>query len=142
MQVQPLKEKGVFFLPLKPDAKIPHAATRDIAASAAKLLLDASWTGTGTGGLAVLGPENLSPNDMAKIMTDVLGRPIRFQQVPASGYKEGLMAHGASVAMAQNLMNLYAAIDDGLYNHEPRAPQNTTPTSFRKWCEEVLKPAL
>jgi hypothetical protein len=25
---------------------------------------------------------------------------------------------------------------------EPRTPQSTTPTSFRHWCEEVLKPAV
>jgi hypothetical protein len=25
---------------------------------------------------------------------------------------------------------------------EPRTPQNTTPTSFRQWCEEELKPVL
>ena len=23
-----------------------------------------------------------------------------------------------------------------------RTPQNSTPTSFRQWCEEVLKPAV
>ena len=25
---------------------------------------------------------------------------------------------------------------------QPRTPENTTPTSFRQWSEEVLKPAL
>jgi hypothetical protein len=29
-----------------------------------------------------------------------------------------------------------------LDNAEPRTPENTTPTSFRWWCEQVLKPAV
>jgi uncharacterized protein YbjT (DUF2867 family) len=139
-QLEPLKQQGLFFMPSRPDLRLPHAATRDIAASAAKLLLDPSWIGRG--GLAVLGPEDLSPNDMAGIMTEVLGRPIRFQQVPGPAYKESLMSHGASAAMAQGLVEMHAAIDAGLYNSEPRTRENTTPTSFRQWCEEVLKPAF
>jgi uncharacterized protein YbjT (DUF2867 family) len=138
--VPTLKSQGVFFMGSNPDLKIPHAATRDIAASGAKLLLDKTWTGTG--GLAVLGPEDLSPNDMAAIMTDVLGTPIRYQQVPLGAVKDALLAHGASEAMANGLAEMYRAINDGLYNDERRSADTTTPTSFRQWCIEVLKPAF
>jgi uncharacterized protein YbjT (DUF2867 family) len=140
MQLQPLKQQSTFFLPLKPDLKIPHAATRDIASSGARLLLDTSWTGKG--GLAVLGPEDLSPNDQAAIMTEVLGRTIRFQSVPGAAYKQSLLGHGASESIAEALAEMQAAIDEGLYNHDPRTPDSTTPTTFRQWCEEVLKPAF
>jgi hypothetical protein len=34
------------------------------------------------------------------------------------------------------------AKDKGLDNVELRTAENTTPTSFRQWCEEVLKPAV
>jgi hypothetical protein len=34
------------------------------------------------------------------------------------------------------------AKNQGLDNAEPRTPQSTTPTSFRQWCEEILKPAV
>ncbi len=61
-QVEPIKHQRMFFLPSPPDVKIPFVATRDIAAIAAKLLLDKSWTGQG--GLAVLGSEDLSYNDL------------------------------------------------------------------------------
>ena len=33
-------------------------------------------------------------------------------------------------------------VSEGLDNVEPRTPQNTTPTTFRQWCEEVLTPAV
>jgi hypothetical protein len=34
------------------------------------------------------------------------------------------------------------AKNEGLDNAVKRTPENSTPTSFRKWCEEVLKPAV
>jgi uncharacterized protein YbjT (DUF2867 family) len=139
-QLDPLRHQGVFFSPNRPDLKRPLAATRDIAATAAKLLLDRSWTGQG--GVAVLGPEDLSFNDMATIMTDVLGKPIHFQSVPAEAYKAQMLQLGASEAFAQSLMDMLAAKDNDLDRTEPRTPENTTPTSFRQWCQDVLKPAF
>jgi uncharacterized protein YbjT (DUF2867 family) len=139
-QIDSLKHQGMFFFPSRPDVKAPLVATRDIAEIGARLLLDRSWTGQG--GLAVLGPEDLSFDDMAAILTDVLGRPIRFQSVPGEAFKAQLMKVGASEEFAQSLVELYAARDNGLGNSEPRTPENTTTTSFRQWCEEVLKPAV
>ena len=34
------------------------------------------------------------------------------------------------------------AKDNGLDNALVRTEENTTPTSFTAWCEEVLKPAF
>lgn len=139
-QVEPIKSQGMFFLPVSGDRKLPTCATRDIAAVAAKLLLDHSWSGQDS--VAVLGPEDLSYNDMAQIMSEVLERPIRFQRVPGEAYKATLMQHGMSEAWARGLVDMLAQIDQGLYNAEPRTPESTTPTSFRQWCDEVLKPAV
>jgi uncharacterized protein YbjT (DUF2867 family) len=139
-QVDALKNQGVFFLTLSADRKNPTCATRDIAAVAAELLLDHSWSGQK--GVPILGPEDLSPNDMARIMSEVLGRPIRFQQVTGEAYKANLVRRGVSEAWAQRLVDMAAAIDRGLYRAQPRTPRSTTPTGFRQWCEEVLKPAV
>ena len=103
-QAVPIREKGMFFLPLDGDKKIPAAATRDIAATAARLLLNTSWTGTGH--VAVLGPEDLSLNEMAAIMSDVLAKPIRYQQVSFETYKAGFVARGMSDAMAQGMTDM------------------------------------
>jgi hypothetical protein len=47
-----------------------------------------------------------------------------------------------SDAMAQAAVDMMVAKDQGLDNAEPRTPESSTPTSFRQWCEEVLKPAV
>jgi len=139
-QVEPIKSRDMFFAPIAGDRKLPTCATRDIATAAAKLLLDPSWSGRGS--IAILGPEDLSFNDMAQIMSEVLGKPVRFRQIPFEAFKAGLIERGMSEAMAQGMVDMYAAKNEGLDNIEPRTPENTTPTSFRHWCEEVLKPAV
>lgn len=139
-QVEPIKSQGVFFSPISGDRKLPACATRDIAAVAARLLLDPSWSGQGH--VAVLGPEDLSFNDMAQIMSEVLGKPVRYQQIPLEAYKARFIGFGMSEAMAQGMADMAAAKNEGLDNAEPRTPESTTPTSFRQWCEEELKPAV
>jgi uncharacterized protein YbjT (DUF2867 family) len=138
-QVETIKSQGMFFLANSEDRKLATCATRDIAAVAAKLLLDDSWSGQDS--VPVVGPDDLSPNDMAQIMSQVLERPVRLQQVTGADYKTTMMRYGMTEAWAQGLVDMAAAQDQGIYNNESRTAQSTT-TSFRQWCEEVLKPAV
>jgi uncharacterized protein YbjT (DUF2867 family) len=137
---EPIKNNGVFFAPIAGDRKVPLCATRDIAADAASLLLDDSWSGVGH--LAVLGPEDISYDDMAGTISEVLGKPVRFQQIPVQALKQRLLDAGTSDAMAQGVVDMWTAKASGLDNTEPRTPESTTPTSFRQWCEEVLRPTV
>ena len=139
-QVQPIRNQGMFVSPIAGDRRNPTCATRDIAAVAARLLLDSTWSGHDH--VAVLGPEDLSFNDMAQVMSEVLGKPVRFQQIPGEAFKARLLELGTSEAMAQATLDMMLAKNEGLDNAERRTPQSTTPTSFRQWCEEVLKPAV
>jgi uncharacterized protein YbjT (DUF2867 family) len=139
-QVEPIKHQGTIFYPMSGDVKVPHCATRDIAAVAAQLLLDHSWTGQES--VPVFNPEELSFNDMAQIVSEVLGKPVRFQQVPGEAFKATLVQHGMTEAWAQGLIGMATAVEQGIYNAEVRSPQFAAATSFRQWCEEVLKPAV
>lgn len=139
-QVGSIRDQGMFFWPISGDRKLPTCATRDIAAAAAKLLLDATWSGEGH--IAVLGPEDLSFNDMAQMMSEVLGKPVLFEQISFEAFKAGFIERGASKVFAQGMLDMVRAKNEGLDNAEPRTPQSTTPTSFRQWCEDILKPAV
>ena len=139
-QVESIKNQGIFFDMISGDLKQPTCATRDIATVAAGLLLDHTWSGVAS--RPVLGPEDLSYNDMAQIMSEVLGRPVRYQQISGETLKATLTGFGMSDAMAQGMVDMMAAYDQGLATDEPRTPESTTPTSFRQWCEDVLKPAI
>ncbi|RUU31968.1 NAD(P)H-binding protein [Mesorhizobium sp. M6A.T.Ce.TU.016.01.1.1] len=139
-QVKPIKSQGIFFSPISMDRKLPTCAIRDIAAVAARLLLDPSWSGQDC--VPILGPEDLSFNDMAQIMSQVLGKPVRFEQISFEAFRAGFIERGASEAFAQAMVDMLEAKNEDLDTAEPRTPESATPTSFRQWCEEVLKPAV
>jgi len=138
-QVDAIKATGTFSSTLSGDLKAPTCATRDIAGVAARLLLDHTWTGRQS--TPVLGPEDLSCNEMAQIMSEVLGQAVHYQQQPIDSLRTDMLARGASEAMTNGMVEMMIAKERGLDNAEPRTPGSTTPTSFRQWCVEVLKPA-
>jgi uncharacterized protein YbjT (DUF2867 family) len=139
-QAEAIKNQDMFFSPIAGDRKLPSVATRDIAAAASRLLLDESWSGVAE--VPLLGPEDLSFNDMAEIISEVLGKKVRFQQTTFDAYKDRFVGFGMSEAMAQGMTDMAWAKNEGLDNAVKRTQENTTPTSFREWCEEVLKPAV
>ncbi|MEV6277137.1 NAD(P)H-binding protein [Nocardia sp. NPDC051832] len=73
-----IRATGVFTDVVDADRKAPMVAVADIAAVAARLLLDRSWTGVAD--VPILGPRDLSPNDLARIMTEQLGRSVRYER--------------------------------------------------------------
>ena len=139
-QAESIKDQGLFTSPIAGGRKRPTVATRDIAAAASRLLLDASWSGVEE--VPLLGPEDLSYNDMAEIMSQVLGKDVRFQRITFEAYKDRFVRLGTSDAMAQGYTDMAWAKNEGLDNGVQRTPENSTPTSFRQWCDEVLKPTV
>lgn len=139
-QVNSVRDQGMFFWPGPGDLKAPTCATADIADMAVRLLTDPAWHGQEE--QAVLGPEDLSQNDLARIMSDVLDRPIAFREVPMETFRASLPQRGLSPAMAKGYADMMAAKAKGLDNVVVRTPGNTTPTTFRQWCTDVLKPRV
>jgi uncharacterized protein YbjT (DUF2867 family) len=132
--------QGQMFGPLDPDKKVPHTSTRDMGAAAARLLRDRSWTGQQD--VPLLGPEDLSFNDVAAIISEVLGSKVRYQQVPFDGFKAQLMGRGMSEAFAQGYVDMMRAKNEGMDNRAPGTSADIGPTTFRQWAEDELKPAV
>ncbi|MBW8802459.1 MAG: NAD(P)H-binding protein [Catenulisporales bacterium] len=121
---------------LPADFAMPWIATKDIAAVAAEYLLDHMWTGQDT--VDLLGAEDLSYNDIADILTKVLGTPIRFEAGDRAAVKQLLVSRGYSEAMAQSVIDMDLAGERGINNATPRTDGNTTPTSFREFAETAI----
>jgi uncharacterized protein YbjT (DUF2867 family) len=58
-QAQPIKSQATFSMANAADRPLPSVATRDVAAAAAALLLDTSWSGQAS--VPVAGPATLTP---------------------------------------------------------------------------------
>ena len=139
-QLDSIRDQGVFTDTATADRKKPAAATRDIAATAAGLLLDRSWTGVGS--VPLLGPEDLSQDDMAQVMSEVLGRPVRYQRQSLDDLAATLTGYGMGEAFVAGMVDMMRAKDEGLDDGVPRTRETAGPTTFRQWCEDVLKPAV
>ncbi len=139
-QAAVMKEKGMFFGPIRADKKLRFTATSDMAAAAARLLADGSWTGQEEA--PVLGPEDLSFDDQAAIISDVTGRPVRYHQISYEQFKQQFLDRGMSESVVQGYVDMYRAKEEGMDNVAVRTPENTGSTSFRDYCELNLKPIL
>lgn len=139
-QVPLIRSHGIFSVPTPGELRSPLVAIRDVAATAAGLLRDRSWQGALD--LPLLGPEDISCDDQARIMSEVLGKQVTFRQMPMTDMKELMLGRGAAEGMAQGMIDIIEAKNAGLDLMIPRSRENSTPTTFRMWCEEVLRPAI
>jgi uncharacterized protein YbjT (DUF2867 family) len=140
-QAESLRSSGVFSGAARGDRVLRTCTTRDVGATAARLLLDGSWTGQDD--VPLVGPDELTPDGMARVLSEVLDRPVRFQQISGAEYGARLRGYGASEAWVRGLTDMAAAIDaQGFYGIAAPSTPETAPTSFRQWCEEVLRPAV
>lgn len=139
--VRALKTSGVFGSPVAGERGMPLVATRDIGDVAAALLRERTWTGVAE--VPLLGPENLTGNKMAAILADVLGIPVAYRQTSPEDVR-AVLSGFMSPGMVEALTDMMVAKDRGLDNGVVRTPEITalTPTTYRAWCEQVLKPVF
>ena len=86
----------------------------------------------------LVGPEDPSFDEIGAILSDVLGKEVRYQQIPLERMRAELQGSGAAPGLIDGMI----AKDDGLDNLVTRTPENSTPTSLRQWAQEALKPAI
>lgn len=137
-QASAIRHTGTFFVPNSLDRVLLTVATRDIAAAAATVLLDRSWSGQDS--VPIVGPDDLTPREMAAVVSDVLQREVHVQHVPAVQYLASMTQRGMSDAWVRGLLDMAAAQDDGIYAEA--AGVRRAPTGFREWCSDTLKPAV
>lgn len=140
LSVAEIREHGTIHGVQDRSVRTPHCATSDVADVAAGLLRERTWTGQEQ--RPVLGPEDQSMDEMAAVVSDVLGRTVTYVQVTPEQFRASLLDRGASPAMAEGMAAMMVAKSAGLDNHATRTPQTSSPTTFRSWCERVLRPAM
>ncbi|MEV7835357.1 hypothetical protein AB0P12_32755 [Streptomyces subrutilus] len=90
--VEALTSTGTFSTANTVDRPLATVATHDIAEIAAHLLLDDSWSGRET--VPVIGPDDLTPEEMAQVMSEVLERPVRARQVAPEDHAATMARYG------------------------------------------------
>jgi uncharacterized protein YbjT (DUF2867 family) len=132
---------GIFGNALLPDLKVPMAATRDVGDYAAQRLLHLDFSGKQIREL--LGERDLSMTEATAVIARGIGKPdLRYEQFPYDQVQHALTQLGVPPKGAALYIEMYKAINAGvLIPLEQRSPENTTPTSFEQFVQDVFAPA-
>jgi uncharacterized protein YbjT (DUF2867 family) len=136
-----IRGMGIFGNALLPDLKLPMAGTRDVGDYAAQRLLHLDFPGKQTREL--LGERDLSMAEATAVIARGIGKPdLRYEQFPYDQVQKALTQMGVPPKGAAMYIEMYKAINAGiLIPQEPRSPENTTPTSFEQFVQDVFAPA-
>jgi uncharacterized protein YbjT (DUF2867 family) len=140
-QANAIRQAGNVVAPLRPDLKLSIIATRDIGAAAADALLHPSVHGKQTREL--LGQRDLTYAEVATIIGKAIGKPdLKYVRVPDDQFGAALVQMGMSDQFSKLLLEMIGALNSGhMRALEPRASQNTTPTTFETFVAESFVPA-
>ena len=129
---------GIFGHALLPDLKTPMIATRDVGEYAAQRLLDLDFSGKQAREL--LGERDLSMTEASAVIARGIGKPdLRYEQFPYDQVQQVLVQIGIPPKGAALYIEMYKAINAGvLVPLEPRSRDNTTPTSFERFVQDVF----
>jgi uncharacterized protein YbjT (DUF2867 family) len=132
---------GLFGHALLPDLKLPMITTRDVADYAAQRLLDLDFSGKETREL--LGERDLSMTEATAAIARGIGKPdLRYEQFSYDQVRQMLTQTGFSPKKTAVYIEMFEAINAGLLAaQERRSRQNSTPTSFEKFVQDVFAPA-
>jgi uncharacterized protein YbjT (DUF2867 family) len=131
-------DQGVNADTVSPDVPIPMVATRDVADVAAAALRARDWTGFVV--REVLGQRDLTFEEVTAILGERIGRPgLPYVQLPDAEMLGALTEAGLSADVAaQNLEFNRALSDRTIRSREGRRPENTTPTRFEDFANELV----
>jgi uncharacterized protein YbjT (DUF2867 family) len=136
--VSMIQGMGIFGHALLPDLKLPMIATRDVGDYAARHLLDLDFSGKQTREL--LGGRDLSMAEATRIIARGIGKPdLRYVQFSYDQMQQALEKMGMPPEKAAVYIEMFTAINTGLLApQEPRSLQNSTPTSFEEFVQNVF----
>jgi uncharacterized protein YbjT (DUF2867 family) len=136
-----IREKGIIGHALLPNLKLPMIATRDVGDYAASRLLDLDFSGKHTREL--LGERDLSMTEATAAIARGIGNPdLRYEQFSYDQFQQGLTQAGFSPKKAAVYLEMFKAINVGLLAAlEPRSAENSTPTSFENFVQDVFAAA-
>ena len=135
-------ESGVHAMPFSIDAKFSVTDLNDVAEAAALVATEDGHEGA-TYELA--GPDQLSQVDMARIISSVIGKPIRAETKSPEDYCRAAEAAGMSADRIKNLVSMNEHYDShGLIGNSNvlRWILGREPTNFATFVERDLKPQI
>ncbi|MGI5525902.1 NAD(P)H-binding protein [Streptomyces syringium] len=131
--------QGILTTAFDPDHPMPWVDPRDIGDVVAARLLSDAWRGRVV--QAVHGPEDLTFHQVARILTEALGRPVRLNPVSDDATRDALRAAGLPASAVEGIVGMTTGSRD-LVPEQSRDLLTTTPTPLSGWAHAQLRPLL
>ena len=129
---------GHMALPM-PEARIPYTDTRDIADMVTKVLLDDTFNGRT---ITVTGPKKLTFEEVAKIISQKLGRNIQYEPISMEEFKAGLTAAGLPESVIWLLTYLFTEVlghsENQTISDDVEKILHRKPVSFEEYVEKIV----
>jgi uncharacterized protein YbjT (DUF2867 family) len=133
-----IKSRGIMGSAVRGDIKFSMIATKDVAAFAADRLMKRDFTGSSIRYL--LGQRDLSLIEATEIISRKINKPaLVYVMFPYDEAEKGLVSAGLSPDMSKRYVEMSKALND-VRIIAKRTTENTTPTSFEVFCDEVFAP--
>jgi uncharacterized protein YbjT (DUF2867 family) len=134
-----IKHQGINGGAVAPDLVMPMIATRDIADVAAQALKERKWKGVVVREL--LGERDLTHAEATRILGTRLGKPdLQYVQFPDADFARSLVQMGVSQNVASLYVDMARSLNDRkVKSLEGRKRENTTPTRFEDFVEELAR---
>jgi uncharacterized protein YbjT (DUF2867 family) len=120
--IQGILQQGQIFLPVG-DAKGSFIDARDIAATAAALLLSDRFNGQD---FDLTGPEALDHHQVAALLSEATGKRIGYTDIPPEAMREGLLAAGLPADYAEFLLVILGYFKAGYSERTTNAVETIT----------------
>lgn len=118
-----------------PDSRIGAIHERDIGDVAAKILADGSHVGEA---LRLSGPEPISFREQAEVLADVLGRPLRVEELTPDEAASRMIALGWPPEAPAEIMRAWerTSREPSVVTDVVREVTGNAPRTFRQWAED------
>ncbi len=130
-----IREQGAFYAPLG-EGRASQVDTRDIAAAAAAVLLGDGHAGSE---YELTGPESITAARLAEVLSEELGREIRYIMVTAEAATASMIRAGAPEWLARDIPRLMAYWSDSLNDRVTDDLERLTgnpPGDFRQFVRD------
>jgi uncharacterized protein YbjT (DUF2867 family) len=144
---KPVTEQGVHGMPFSTRVQFNVADLADLAAATARVLIESAAGAAQPGRhcfatYELAGPEALSQDDMARILGEVLGRPVSARAVPL----EEMRAKARTAGLSEERIEQMASMNRHYDAHGMRGNPNVLrmllgrePTTYRQYVERLAR---
>jgi uncharacterized protein YbjT (DUF2867 family) len=133
-----IREYGINGSTLRSDIPIPMVATKDIADTAARLLLEGTFTGHAVRYL--LGPRDVTMSEATRVLGEAIGKPeLEYVQSPEEEASEAMAGMGMSESVVSAFLEMYRSFNAGIIRPtQERSAENTTKTTLEEFARTVF----